>query len=142
MNDAAPPDSPSVSTPASGKSAPAKGRILVVDDEPNARTALTELLLEEGYIVEAAGDGFEALGRLAAFAPDMVLTDLKMPGMDGLELMSWLRERDPALPVVVMSAFGDVETAVGIMRAGARSYLRKPVNLIELTAVLAEELTK
>ena len=60
-----------------------KGRILVVDDEVNARTALAELLRDEGYAVETAADGFKALGKLEEFAPDLVLTDLKMPGMDG-----------------------------------------------------------
>ena len=61
-----------------------KGRILIVDDEVNARTALVELLRDEGYVTESAADAFKALGKLADFAPDLVLTDLKMLGMDGL----------------------------------------------------------
>ena len=117
-----------------------KGRILVVDDEVNARTALTELLRDEGYAVDAAADGFKALGKLADFAPDLVLTDLKMPGMDGIQLLGKVREQDPDLPVVVMTAFGEVETAVGAMRAGARDYLSKPVNVGELSVVLAREM--
>ncbi len=64
-----------------------KGRILVVDDEVNARTALPELLRDEGYAVETAADAFKALGKIEEFAPDLVLTDLKMPGMDGIELL-------------------------------------------------------
>ena len=64
-----------------------KARILVVDDEVNARTALVELLRDEGYAVEAAADAFKALAKVADFAPDLVLTDLKMPGMDGLAPM-------------------------------------------------------
>ena len=67
--------------------AESKGRVLVVDDEANARTALAELLRDEGYAVETAADGFKALGKLEDFAPDLVLTDLKMPGMDGIELL-------------------------------------------------------
>jgi two-component system response regulator HydG len=117
-----------------------KGRILVVDDEVNARTALAELLRDEGYVVESAGDAFKALGKLSDFAPDLVLTDLKMPGMDGLALLDKLRADDPDLPVIVMTAFGDVETAVRAMRAGARDYLAKPVNVGELSVVVAREL--
>jgi DNA-binding NtrC family response regulator len=117
-----------------------KGRILVVDDEVNARTALVELLREDGYSVESAADGFKALGKLDDFAPDLVLTDLKMPGMDGVELLARVRERDADLPVIVMTAFGAVETAVGAMRAGARDYLLKPVNTAELGLVIAREM--
>jgi DNA-binding NtrC family response regulator len=117
-----------------------KGRILVVDDETNARTALSELLRDEGYVVEAAADAFKALGKAADFAPDLVLTDLKMPGMDGLALLARLREDSPDLPVVMMTAFGEVETAVRAMQAGARDYLPKPVNVAELIVVVAREL--
>jgi DNA-binding NtrC family response regulator len=117
-----------------------KGRILVVDDEVNARTALVELLRDEGYGVEAAADAFKALGKMAEFAPDLVLTDLKMPGMDGLQLLAKLRESDSDLPVIVMTAFGEVETAVKAMRSGARDYLAKPVNVGELSVVIAREL--
>ncbi len=85
-----------------------KGRILVVDDEVNARTALVELLRDEDYVVESAADAFKALGKMADFAPDLVLTDLKMPGMDGLALLERLREGDRDLPVIVMTAFGEV----------------------------------
>ena len=61
-----------------------RGRILIVDDESNARTALAELLRDEGFAVEIAADGFKALPKLEAFAPDVVVTDLKMPGMSGI----------------------------------------------------------
>src|SRR5580692_11787986 len=118
----------------------AKGRILIVDDEVNARTALAELLRDEGYVVETAADAFKALGKVADFAPDLVLTDLKMPGMDDLTLLARLREDNPDLPVVMMTAFGEVETAVRAMQAGARDYLAKPVNVAELIVVVAREL--
>jgi DNA-binding NtrC family response regulator len=117
-----------------------KGRVLVVDDEVNARTALLELLRDEGYAVETAADAFKALGKVADFAPDLVLTDLKMPGMDGLQLLARLHETDPELPVVVMTAFGEVESAVRAMRSGARDYLGKPVNVGELSVVIAREM--
>ncbi|MBI5496851.1 MAG: sigma-54-dependent Fis family transcriptional regulator [Deltaproteobacteria bacterium] len=113
-----------------------RGRILVVDDEANARGALAELLREEGFSIELAADGFKALPKLAEFAPDLVLTDLKMPGMDGIELMKKAREQDPERQVVVMTAYGTVETAVEAMRQGAADYLTKPINMDELLLVL------
>jgi DNA-binding NtrC family response regulator len=119
-----------------------KGRILVVDDEPNARTALAEILREEGYAVETAADGFKGLARFEEFAPDLVLTDLKMPGMDGVELLRKLRQIDTELPVVIMTAFGAVETAVSAMREGAADYLTKPLNTDELTMVIERALER
>jgi DNA-binding NtrC family response regulator len=113
-----------------------KGKVLVVDDEANARTALGELLRDEGYDVETAADAFKALGKLESFVPQLLLTDLKMPGMDGLELMARMREIDPDCSVVIMTAFGAVETAVSAMRAGATDYVTKPLNFDELLIVL------
>ena len=117
-----------------------KGNVLVVDDEANARTALGELLRDEGYEVEMAADAFKALGKLETFVPDLLLTDLKMPGMDGLELMGRMREIDPDCSVVIMTAFGAVETAVAAMRAGATDYITKPLNFDELLIVLERAL--
>jgi len=117
-----------------------RGRILVVDDEANARTALAELLKDEGYDVDTAADAFKALGKVRAFNPDLVLTDLKMPGMDGIELMGKLRTEEAGCPVVVMTAFGEVETAVQSMRAGAIDYLTKPLNFDELLIVMRRAL--
>ncbi len=112
------------------------GRILVVDDEVNARTALAELLRDEGYDVETAADAFKALGKFESFGPHVVVTDLKMPGMDGIELVKKLRAMEDAPTVVVMTAFGAVSSAVDAMRAGAAEYLTKPLNLDELLVVL------
>ena len=112
------------------------GRILIVDDESNARNALAEILREEGYTCETAADGFKGLGRFGEFEPDLVLTDLKMPGMDGVELLTKVRERTPGLPVVVMTAFGAVDSAVQAMRSGAIDYLTKPINTDELLIVI------
>ncbi|HEV8550762.1 MAG TPA: sigma-54 dependent transcriptional regulator, partial [Polyangiaceae bacterium] len=111
-------------------------KILVVDDEASARTALAELLRQEGYEVETAGDGFKALGRMTEFEADLVLTDLNMPGMDGVELLRKVKETNHELPVVLMTAFGGVETAVSAMREGAADYLMKPLNTDELLIVL------
>jgi len=118
------------------------GRILVVDDEPNARTALAELLRDEGYDVEIAADAFKALGKYDTFAPHLVLTDLKMPGMDGLEFMRKVLRKDRPAAVVVMTAFGAVDTAVQAMREGAVDYLTKPLIFDELLIVLERALER
>ncbi len=119
---------------------PPQGRILVVDDEANARSALCELLRDEGYEVESAPDAFKALARFETFAPHVVLTDLKMPGMDGIELTRKLRAAEHPPVTLIMTAFGAVTTAVDAMRAGAADYLVKPLNFEELRVVLAREL--
>lgn len=111
-------------------------KILVVDDEAAARSALSELLRDEGYQVHTAGDGFKALGQLEEWAPDIVVTDVQMPGMSGIELMEKIRELVPAVGVVVMTAFGSVENAVAAMQAGADDYLTKPVHFPELLLIL------
>src|SRR5689334_15017306 len=103
-------------------------RVLVVDDEASARSGLEKLLRQEGYAVDAAADGPSALELASERPPDVVVTDLKMPKMDGVELLKKLREQDPDLPVIVVTAFGDVASAVNAMRAGAEDYLTKPVD--------------
>ena len=119
-----------------------RGRILIVDDEANARSALAELLRDEGYTVETAADGFKALPKLEDFSPDLVLTDLRMPGMDGMELMPRIWEGDPERVVVVMTAHGSVDTAVTAMRKGAADYLTKPINVDELILVVERVLER
>jgi len=117
-----------------------KGRVLVVDDEADARTALCELLRADGYLVETAADAFKALGKVGVFAPDVVLTDLRMPGMDGVELLGKLRANSPEVVVLVMTAFGAVDNAVAARREGAAGYFIKPLNLTELAFRLEREM--
>jgi two-component system response regulator HydG len=105
-----------------------KARILVVDDEASARGGLEKLLKQSGYDVATAGDGEEALAVAAERAPDVVVTDLKMPKMDGMTLLGKLRQQDAELPVIVTTAFGDVTSAVEAMRAGAADFITKPVD--------------
>jgi len=109
-----------------------RGRILVVDDEPTARLGLEKLLRRKGYSVQAEVDGEAALQAAAEFAPDVVVTDLKMPRMDGIELLKQLRAQDREVPVIVATAFGEVQSAVAAMRAGADDYLTKPLEIDEL----------
>lgn len=115
-------------------------RILVVDDEAAARNALVELLREEGYGVRSAADGFKALGQVDEWSPHLIITDVKMPGLDGLELMKKLRERGDVVGIVVMTAFGSVENAVEAMQQGADDYLTKPVHFPELLVVVSKVL--
>ncbi|MFO0605874.1 MAG: sigma-54 dependent transcriptional regulator [Polyangiales bacterium] len=113
-----------------------RGRLLVVDDEATARRALSTLLRDDGYEVDVAASGEEALEHLARAAPDMLLTDVRMPGIDGVELLTRAKAVDPHLAVVVMTAFGNVKDAVRAMRAGAEHYITKPVDLDELSLVI------
>ncbi|MDC0723491.1 sigma-54-dependent transcriptional regulator [Nannocystis bainbridge] len=115
---------------------PAAPRILIVDDEPSARSALTALLREEGYEVQSAADGYKALGRTDEWRPDIVLTDVKMPALGGIELLARLRERLPEVAVVIMSGFGSVEGAVEAMQLGADDYLSKPLDLDQVLLTL------
>lgn len=124
-----------------------KGRILLVDDEPNLRKVLGALLTQDGYEVLAEGDGQSALTRVRA-APadtfDIVITDLRMPGMDGMELLRTLTREEPGLPVVVLTAHGTVDTAVEAVKAGALDFLEKPfdreqINQVVLKAVKTKE---
>jgi DNA-binding NtrC family response regulator len=119
-----------------------QGRILVVDDEAHARNTLAALLQDEGYEVETAPDAFKALGKLDDLAPDLVLTDLQMPGMSGVELLQKVRERSDDVVVVLMTASADLQTAVSAMRQGAADYLTKPLNMSQLSAVLTREMER
>jgi DNA-binding NtrC family response regulator len=119
-----------------------RGRILIVDDESNARSALSEILREEGYATETAADGFKALGKLDEFDPDVILTDLKMPGLDGIAFMEKARTAAPTTVFVVMTAFGTVTSAVDAMKKGAENYLLKPLDPNALGAVVERAMEK
>jgi DNA-binding NtrC family response regulator len=96
-----------------------QSRILVVDDELNIREALVTLLEKKQYDVRGAGTAEEALQELEAAAADLVLTDLKMPGIGGMEFVRRLKAKWPDTEVLVMTAFGSIQTAVESMRCGA-----------------------
>jgi two-component system response regulator HydG len=103
-----------------------KGRILVVDDQRNMRATTALLLRAEGYTVDEAGSGEEALAWLQDHQVDLLLTDLKMEPMDGLTLLKRAIEVSPRLSVIVMTAYGSIDTAVEAMRRGAYDYITKP----------------
>ncbi len=108
------------------------GRILVVDDEEGLREALAEKLRHSGHEVETAESAEAALSRISRFGPDMVVTDLMMPGLSGLQLLERVHRSIPTLDVVVMTGHEDMSTAVDAMKAGAFDYLVKPVRLAQV----------
>lgn len=106
--------------------------ILVCDDEELIRWSLTEHLRQQGHTVVEAEDGQDALDKIRASAPDLLLSDIKMPRMDGMTLLRTLREQGFDLPVIVLTAHGAVDSAVEATRLGAKAYLSKPFDLREV----------
>jgi two-component system nitrogen regulation response regulator NtrX len=104
-----------------------KPLVLVVDDEGDIRSSLRMILEYEGYAISEAPSGEDALARLAADRPDAVLLDIKMPRIDGLEILARIKQSDPALPVVVISGHGTIATAVEATRLGAFDFMEKPL---------------
>lgn len=108
--------------------------ILIVDDEPNYLIVLQDLLEDEGFEVFTANNGQEALHICRDTDLDLVLTDMQMPGMGGMELLTKIKEETPQLPVIMMTAFGEVDKAVAAMQAGSFNFLSKPFKNDELLA--------
>jgi CheY-like chemotaxis protein len=117
-----------------------KGRILVVDDDPSLRRVLQAQLEQQGYEVAVAASAQQTLSLLELRAFDLVITDLKMPGMSGLELLKHARSKYPQAIVIMLTAFGTVDTAVEAMKAGAYDYLTKPVHPDEMSVVVRRAL--
>ena len=117
-------------------------RVLVVDDEEIARDNLVHVLTKAGHRAVGAGDGHEALTALSQDPFDLVLTDLRMPGMDGMDLLASVRRRYPEVEVIVITGHAAVESAVAAMRLGAFTYVAKPVRVEEVLAQAAKALEK
>lgn len=115
-------------------------RILVVDDDESLRRVTQVQLQQTGYEVTAASDGNEALAVLERFPADLVITDLKMPGMSGLELLRRIRSAYSEIVIIMATAFGTIENAVEAMRAGAYDYITKPVQIEELRITVSRAL--
>jgi DNA-binding NtrC family response regulator len=111
-------------------------RLLVVDDDIQMLSALEAALRHKGHTVETASNGIDAASKLENAPVQAVITDLRMPGMDGLELLHHVRRTKPALPVIVLSAYGTVPTAVDAMKAGATDFLLKPFSHTALDEIL------
>ncbi len=117
-------------------------RLLVVDDELHVRESLTHWFAEDGYDVEAAGSGAEALTLLGRHSYDVIVSDIKMPKMDGLELLSRVRKKDTDVAIILVTAYASVDTAVHALKEGAYDYLVKPFDPEELSRIVAKACEK
>lgn len=106
--------------------------LLIVDDQPGVRRLLYEAFTDEGYRVRMAAGGQEALKMAAQEIPDIILLDIRMPGMNGLETLKELRKTDPDMPVLLMTAYGELEVVEAAKKLGVRHYMVKPFDLHEV----------
>lgn len=115
-----------------------KKRILLVDDEENARTALAKILSREEYEVISAGNGFEALELLKNVQVDLVITDINMPEMNGMSFLREINRLYPGINVIMVTAYGEVESYIEAMNLGAFEYINKPVRINELKKIISK----
>ncbi len=118
-----------------------KNSILVVDDEDALRTVLSSELESEGYVVATAGDGDEAISVLQGKLFDLVLLDIKMPRVDGFEVLRFIKERYPATKVIMLTGFADLKNAIESKKLGAEDFVSKPYDLVDLLTTIERVLT-
>ena len=110
--------------------------ILIVDDDASVLETVDRFLSARGHRIRSEANGVEAMRRLVEEIPDVVISDIQMPGMDGIDFLKAIRERFPDLPVVMMTGSGTLETAIAALRQRATDYLTKPIQLEELQACI------
>lgn len=115
-------------------------RVLVIDDEVEVRNILTDFLGRKNYEVITAEDGPRGLDQLDAFRPDLVLLDVRMPGMDGIEVLREIKKRRPGTCVLMITAWGDQTSANEAIRLGANDYITKPLSFAQLETHLSVHL--
>ncbi len=120
---------------------PAKNRILVVDDEEALRIVLSAELDGEGYQVSSAGDGQEAINILGTKEFDLILLDIKMPNVDGFEVLKYAKEHCPKTKVVMLTGFADLKNAIESKKLGAEDFVSKPYDLVDLLTTVERVLT-
>lgn len=113
-----------------------KAKLLVVEDDPHMRQGLSEMLIEEGYIVCAVGSGKEAIKEIKKKGYDVVLTDIVMPGMEGMEVLKEAKRLEPQINVIMITAFATIENAVEAMKRGASDYIAKPFKIAEVQVAI------
>lgn len=118
-----------------------KNRILVVDDEAALRTVLSSELHTEGYVVSIASDGDEAIELLQSQAFDLILLDIKMPRVDGFQVLRFVKEKLPSIKVIMLTGFADLKNAIESKRLGAEDFISKPYDLVDLLATIERVLT-
>lgn len=116
---------------------PTKKSILIVDDEIHVRDGLAEILQQEGFYVETACDGKEAIALSVNKKFDLMISDIKMPEIDGLQLLNEIQKVNPQIRVIMVTAFGDVQTYLKSMQLGAHEYINKPIRIQELKRVIS-----
>ncbi|HEY4643691.1 MAG TPA: response regulator [Bacteroidota bacterium] len=113
-----------------------KRKILVVDDEDALRTVLSSELVGEGYDVETAGDGDEAIKVVQTKPFDLVLLDIKMPKVDGFEVLRFLKSKYPQIKVIMLTGFADLKNAIESKKLGAEDFISKPYDLVDLLTTI------
>jgi two-component system nitrogen regulation response regulator NtrX len=116
--------------------------ILIVDDEPNVRAPLAHALSLEGYRIREASSGQEALRRLEQASYDLMILDMYMPGIGGVEVMQQARQRYPTLPIIILTGKATLESAITAVKVHAADYLLKPVGMRKLVATVREVLER
>lgn len=116
----------------------AKSVVLVIDDQPGIRRLLMEVLSEEGYVVITAGNGYEGLQAVKEYKPDLILMDMKMPGMDGIETLRELKKIDQEDRVIMMTAYGELEMVNQAQEIGASGYITKPFDINTLCQLISQ----
>jgi DNA-binding NtrC family response regulator len=119
-----------------------KSSVLVVDDEDALRTVLSSELINEGYEVRSAADGDEAISELEKNAYDMVLLDIKMPRMNGFEVLKHLKQKHPKTKVVMLTGFADLKNAIESKKLGADDFVSKPYDLVDLLTTIERVLSE
>ena len=119
-----------------------KNKIIVIDDEPGMREFLEIMLQKDGYIVETASDGPEALDKIDASLFDLAITDIQMPVMNGIEVLKKINEKSPDTTVIMITAYASHETAIEAMKLGAYDYITKPFKIDEIKLVIKKALDK
>lgn len=114
--------------------------VLVIDDQPGIRRLLMEVLTEEGYTVTTAANGYEGLEKAKEFSPHLILMDMKMPGMDGLETLRELKQINQGEKVVMMTAYGELDLVNQAREMGAFAYITKPFDVIALCDLISQYL--
>ncbi len=120
---------------------PAKNRIFVVDDEEALRTVLGSELEGEGYAVQTAGDGDEAIKILETNVFDLILLDIKMPTVDGFEVLKFVKQHQPATKVIMLTGFADLKNAIESKKLGAEDFVSKPYDIVDLLTTVERVLS-
>ncbi len=115
--------------------------VLIVDDQPGIRRLLMEVLTEEGYSVHTAANGYEGIQKAKDMNPALILMDMKMPGMDGIETLLELKNLNQAEKVIMMTAYGELELVNNAKEIGAYAYITKPFDILELCKMIQEAIS-